>query len=254
MASAQPLPSDYGAAQTAALSPVQRVIDTFVAPTRAFTDLIRNASWWLPFLLYILSSVALAFTVQKKVGWEKTYDGILAQNPRQQEQFANMPAGQAANAKAVGAKITAAITYGTPVVILVITAIAAAVLLGTLNFGFGGKAKFSQLFALYLHSALPLLIKTVLALIALFAGLGADAFNLQNPVGTNLGYYLASDSPKWLLAFASSLDIFVLWQIALLVIGCAILARVSRGMAAVAVVGWWALIVVVKVAAAALGS
>ena len=251
MASAQPLPDDLPITSTPTLSPVQRVVDTFIAPTRAFTDLARDASWWLPFVLYIVSSVAFAFTVQKQVGWPKTYDGIIAQSAKQQEQFANMPAARAANAKALGAKITAVTTYGTPVLILIFTAIAAAVLLGTLNFGFGGKAKFSQLFALYLYSALPLLIKSVLTIIALFAGLGGDSFNIQNPVGTNLGYYLATDSPKWLLALASSLDIFTLWQIALLVIGCAILARISRGMAAVAVVGWWVLLVVLKVAGAA---
>ncbi len=254
MASAHPLPDALTPSGAPALSQVQRVVDTFVAPTRAFTDLIRDAAWWLPFLLYILSSVVFAFTIQKQVGWNKTYDGIIAQSSRQQEQFANMPAAQAANAKALGAKITAATTYGTPVLILIFTAIAAAVLLGTLNFGFGGRAKFSRLFALYLYSALPLLIKSILVVIALFAGLGADSFNIQNPVGTNLGYYLASDSPKWLLAVAGSLDIFVFWQIVLLVIGCAILARISRGMAATAVVGWWVILVVLKVAAAAFGS
>jgi hypothetical protein len=250
MASAAHVPN-FASPAVPALSPVQRVVDTFVAPTRAFTDLLRSTSWWLPFLLYILSSLAFAVTVQKQVGWTKAYDGILAQNPKQQEQFANMPPAQVGPAKALGAKITEGISYGIPVIILLIAAIAAAVLLGTLNFGFGGKAKFGQLFALYMYAALPLLIKTVLSIAALFAGLSGDAFFLSNPVGTNLGYYLATDSPKWLIALGTSLDIFVFWQIALLVIGCAILARVSRGAAATAVVGWWLLIVVIKTAAAA---
>ncbi len=250
MASAARFP-DFSSPSVPALSPVQRVVDTFVAPTRTFTDLLRSTSWWLPFVLFVISSLAFGLTVQKQVGWTKAYDGILAQNPKQQEQFANMPPGQVGPAKAIGSKITAGITYGIPVIVLLIAAVSAAVLLGTLNFGFGGHAKFSQLFALYMYAALPLLIKTVLSIAALFAGLSGDSFFLSNPVGTNLGYYLASDSPKWLAALGTSLDIFVFWQLALLVIGCAILAKVSRGAAATAVVGWWLLIVVIKTAAAA---
>jgi hypothetical protein len=252
MASAAPVPDAFAPPVQPALGPVQRVVDTFVAPTRAFTDLTRSTSWWLPFLLFVLSSLAFAFTIQKQVGWNKTYDSIIAQSPKQQEQFANMPPAQAAPAKALGAKITQGFAYGAPVLILLVAAIAAAVLMGTLNFGFGGTAKFGQLFALYMYAALPLLLKTVLAIVALFAGLSGDSFNIQNPVGTNLGYYLGTESPKWLIALGTSLDLFVLWQIALLVIGCAILAKISRGMAAVAVIGWWALFLVLKVAGAAI--
>ena len=33
------------------LSEIARVVDTFVAPTATFKDILRSASWWLPFLL-----------------------------------------------------------------------------------------------------------------------------------------------------------------------------------------------------------
>ena len=42
--------------ESAALSQMERVVDTFVAPTKTFADIRRNASWWLPFLLSILVS------------------------------------------------------------------------------------------------------------------------------------------------------------------------------------------------------
>ena len=29
------------------LSEVERVVDTFIAPTKTFTDILRSASWWL---------------------------------------------------------------------------------------------------------------------------------------------------------------------------------------------------------------
>jgi hypothetical protein len=40
-------------------------------------------------------------------------------------------------------------------------------------------------------------------------------------------------------------------MLTLLVIGCSIVAKVSRASAGVAVVGWWVLILIVKVGAAA---
>ncbi len=36
------------------LSQVERVIDTFVAPSKTFHDILRDASWWLPWLLGVL--------------------------------------------------------------------------------------------------------------------------------------------------------------------------------------------------------
>ena len=33
--------------ETQSLSEVERVIDTFVAPSKTFTDIRRNASWWM---------------------------------------------------------------------------------------------------------------------------------------------------------------------------------------------------------------
>ena len=35
----------------------QRIINTFVAPSKTFADLKRSASWWLPFLLMSLASL-----------------------------------------------------------------------------------------------------------------------------------------------------------------------------------------------------
>ena len=66
-----------------------------------------------------------------------------------------------------------------------------------------------------------------------------------------MGYYLSPDTAPWLTALATSFDLFTAWMLVLLVIGCSVVARVSRGAAAVAVVGWWVLILVVKVGAAA---
>jgi hypothetical protein len=129
----------------------------------------------------------------------------------------------------------------------VYAAIAATGLLATLNFALGGHAKFSQVFAMWLYATLPFVIQGILAIVTIFAGLDPDSFNLKNPVGTNVGYFLPMDSPKWLMAFGTAMDVLTIWVLILLTIGCAIVGKMKTSTAAVAVWGWWILITLVKV-------
>lgn len=237
---------------TTQLTQTERVVDTFTAPSRTFTDILRSTSWWLPFLLGVLVSIGFCATVQKQVGWGKAYDNVLRQDPKAQARMANVPPASAASAHAIGVKITEISAYLWPILGLIVAVIVAAVLMATLNFGFGGHAKFGQLFAVWYYAGLPMLIKFILAIIALFAGLSGDSFVLSNPVGTNIGYYLSADAPRWLFTLASSMDIFTFWMLALMVIGCSIVAKIKRGQAATAVIGWWVLIVIVRTGFAAM--
>lgn len=243
--------SSSGEASAAALSQGERVIDTFVAPSKTFTDILRNQSWWLPFLIILVIGYGFIFTVEKRVGWSQVVENSLKASPSQAEQINNAPADQqpAIRARLVaGYKIS---SYAFPVFVLFYWVIAAAIMLGTLNFGFGGTAKFGQLFAVFVYAGLPGTIKSLLSIVVLFAGLDAESFNLQNPVGTNLGYYLPPDGPKWLTALGTSIDVFTIWTVVLLAIGCGIAAKIKRGSAAIAVVGWWVVIILVSVAVAA---
>lgn len=235
------------------LSQVGRVLDTFVAPSRTFQDILRDSSWWLPWLLGVLTTFAFAVAVQQKVGWDKTYNTLLLQSSAaQQDRMSQLPADQQASQKKVGAAFTKYVVWASPLLALLFAAIAAGVLLVTLNFALGGQAKFGQLFAVYIYATLPWVVQGLLTILVLFAGLDADAFNLKNPVGTNVGYFLPADSSKALIAFGTALDVLTIWTLILLTIGCAIVAKVKRSTAAMAVWGWWVVVTVVKVGIAAI--
>ena len=234
------------------LSQLQRVVDTFIAPSKTFNDILRDATWWLPWLLGVVVTLGFGLAIQQKIGWDKTYDNILLQGSQsQQDRMAQLPPDQQVKQKAVGAAFVKYIFWGTPVLGLVFASIAAGVLLVTLNYALGGHATFARIFAVWMYAALPLVIQGVIAIVTIFAGLDADSFNLQNPLGTNVGYYLSLDTPKWLLTLCNSLDILTIWVLILLTIGCATVAKTKRSTAAVAVWGWWILITLVKVGIAA---
>jgi hypothetical protein len=227
----------------APLSETQRVIDTFVAPTKTFTDIRRKATFWGPLLIMAIVGAAFAFSVQQKIGWERVFENNLHQNPVKAEKLESAP--NADSIKAVSAKVTAIVSYAYFVPVLIFTAIYALLIWVTVNFGFGGKSTYAQIYATSFYASLVMNIKFLLGIIAIFAGLAPDSFLINNPVGSNIGYFLSPDSPLFLRNVCMHLDIFEIWSIVLTVIGVSIVARVSRGKATAVVVGWWLLVVVI---------
>jgi hypothetical protein len=115
-------------ASTQPLNEIQRVVDTFVAPSKTFTDIRRSASWWLPWLIGVIITLAFGYVVQQKIGWDKTYTNILHQSPAQQQKIESLPADQQARALAMGANITKYSFWAVPILGLISAIVAAAVL------------------------------------------------------------------------------------------------------------------------------
>jgi len=233
----------------APLNEVERVVDAFIAPTKTFTDIRRSASWWMPYLIGVVVTLILGAVVQQKIGWDKTYENILKQSPAQQQKVEGLPADQQARATQMGANITKYSFWATPVIALIAAIVAAAVLLATVNFGFGGRAKFGQMIAVWMYATLPWAIQGILGTITTYF-VDPDTFNLKNFVGTNIGYYLPQDLPKTVIALGSALDIFTIWALVLLTIGCAIVGNIKKGQAAIVVWGWWVVMTILKVVGA----
>jgi hypothetical protein len=142
------------------------------------------------------------------------------------------------------------VSYATPIIILLITTIGALVNWGGFNFGLGARTTFGQMFCVWMYASLPRLLSGLLTLVTVWFGGNAESFNLKNPVGTNIAYYLP-DSAPWLKAALSFFDVIGIWNLILLVIGTSIVAKVSRGKAAAIVVGWWVLLLILSVVTAA---
>lgn len=234
----------------APLTETQRCVDIFTAPSKTFTDIRRKATFWGPLIIMIIVGIGFSFSVQQKIGWQQVFENTIHQTPEKAAKIEAAP--NAEQIKAISAKVTAGTAYGYFVIFLVITLITSLLVWATVNFGFGGTAKYSQIYAVSFYASLVMNIKFILAIIAVFAGLAPESFLIQNPVGTNIGYYLSTDAPRWLSALCMHLDIFEIWSLVLSVIGVAIVARVSRGKAAAAVVGWWVIFVLIATGAAAL--
>jgi hypothetical protein len=247
MATASTIPPQ----ETAPLSQVQRVINTFLAPSKTFTDLRRSASWWLPFLIGGIVYVMFIYVVDQKVGFRKVVENQLRIQPKQEARLEQLPADQRETAMKQQTGFWKVFSYIGPVVGLLFYLIIAAVLFGTFKLAANADMKFGTMYGLTVFAWLPQIFVSLLAILALVAGVSADGFMIQSPAATNLGAFVDPSSSPALFALLSSIDVFTFWSLALMAIGATCISKVKRGTAFAIVFGWFAFWVIVKVGLAA---
>jgi hypothetical protein len=228
--------------ETAPLSQAERIVDTFVAPSKTFTDLRRSASWWVPFLLLAVVAIAFAYAVDTKVGFQQVVENQIQKTPRLEQQLDQLPPAERArqvHARAVGSRY---FMYGFPLVTLIFSAVFAGIYLGSFKFGANADLTYGRSFAVVVYAALPEAIRGLLAIITLFAGVAPDSFNLQNPVATNLGVLFDQATSPFLYGVGSAIDFFRLWSIVLTAIGFACAGKVKLGTAFAIVIVWFVLL------------
>jgi len=231
------------------LSEMERVVDTFIAPSKTFSDLRRSANWFVPWLLLAIASVALVVVVDQKLGMVKVVENQLAMQPKQAAQLEKLSPEQRASQMQTVIRFNRVIAYAYPVVIVIVLAIIAAVLLGSFNFGFGAELTFSQCLAVCMYASLPGILKVLIAILAIAVG-GGEAFTFQNPVASNLSG-LVDPSSHFLYSIATSIDVFTIWTLVLTGIGISCLTKLKRGTCLGVVFGWWAILVLGGAALAA---
>jgi hypothetical protein len=232
------------------LSEIERVVDTFIAPTATFKDILRSTSWWLPFLLLLVSSVGTGLVVERRVGFEQVYENQVRMSPNTQERLANMSPEQKAQNARISVAATKYITYCSFVLITIFLAVYALILWASFNFGLGAKTTYGQVFAVTMYAALPYLIISILTIISLSFGGNAEGYDYKNPTATNLAYFMQDSSP-WLKGLLGSFDVVKLWSVVLQVVGMAIIAKKTIAQSAVVVGLFWLIGVLVATAGAA---
>jgi hypothetical protein len=251
--------SDLGVQSVAAeapqgqgLSQWQRVTNTFTAPSKTFDDIKRgNKSWWMPWLIFVVFGYIFFAAVYTKVGMQQVVDNQIHLNPAQEEKLAQAPPAQREMSAKISLYITEGIFLANPVLLLLYAAVVSLVLWGTINFVFGGKAKFGSIYAVWFFASLPTFISALLGTVVVFIGMAPESFNIKNFAPTNLGAFLNPiDTNKALYAFATSLDFITIWKLVLMGIGIAAVAGVKRSSGYIAVFGWWVIMVLIGVGAA----
>ncbi len=213
--------------EPAPLSEGERLIDVFVAPSKTFTDLRRNSSWWAPWLVISVFSIAFLLVVGKQIGYEQIARNQISQSARA-DQFDKLPAERQAKQIHVAAAVIQYIGYAFPLIVLISFAIIAGILIAAFNLGAGAAVRYGTAMAIVAYSSLPGIIHATLSMIVMFAGVDHEGFNLQTPIASTPAYFMSPSGNKFLYGMASGLDIFMIWTIVLMGIGFACNSKVKR--------------------------
>jgi hypothetical protein len=240
---AEPVPAAPG------LSQWQRVANTFAAPSKTFEDIKRgNRSWWLPWIIFALASYALFAAITFQIGMQQVIDNQIHLDPKAEERMAQVPPQTREMTTKISTYFAEGAFIASPVLVLGSAALLSLGLWGTINFVFGGRATFGSIFSVWMYASLPSIVKSLLGIIVIYAGVAPDSFNIKNFAPTNVAAFLNPlETNKALYTLATSLDVVTIWTLILLGMGTAIVAGVKRSSGYIAVFSWWALFVLIGV-------
>ncbi len=230
-----------------------RLIGALVSPVRTFES-IAGRPTWAPALVILCVLAA----VSGVLGWQRVDPQEVREVTREQigargQQMSDQELDQALD-QAVG--FTQVAGYGCSVVMPPIAyLIAALVLWGAFKLA-GGTIGFKTSLAVTVHGMMPWALAALLAVPVVLAQdtIGYEELRGGEVLASSAAVLAPADTGPVLRAALSSLDVFSLWTVALLIVGFAAAARVSRGKAAVTVVALWLVWFVVKLALAAVGA
>lgn len=238
MAASPLAPTSASAPEPHSLSEGARLIDTFIAPSKTFTDLRRNASWWGPWLLISIFALIFVYSMQTKMGFEQINRNEIAHSSRA-DAFDKLSAEDQAKQLKFANNLILYLSYGIPVTLLIYFAIVTAVLYGTFKFATGADISFKVAYAIVFYASLPGILASILGTISMFAGVDPQGFNVNNPVATNPAYFMDRGGNKFLYGMASGLDVLTIWTIVLMGIGFSSTTKVKRSTAIFIVAGWF---------------
>lgn len=233
--------------QEPALSQGERAVNSFVAPSKTFHDIFRSRSWWLPYVIVVICGLLFCTAVVQKVGTQQLAQKAMEQRAEKTGQ--QVPPEQQAKMMGFTEMMFKVGLYSFPVVQLLWSCVLALLIWLGMNFILGGTSKWTAIYAMTMYAALPTCIRSLIATITIWFG-NNDNFDLNNPVGTNAGYYMSAEGSKFLTSLLSSLDIFTIWYVVLLGLGGAILARVKPRNGILLVAGVWFVVILIKAALA----
>jgi len=234
--------------QGAPLSQMERVTNVFTAPSKTFADLKRDSSWWLPFIILAIFSWTFVATVDKKIGFDQVVDTTLANmSDSQKARMEQAPPEQQQQQVRMMKASYKYVSYGFPIVLLIMMSIFAAVYMGAFNFGLGAEIPYKQALAVVIYASLPTIVRSLLAIISIFALGNPEYFNFENPVATNPGVLVNVAQHPAINKLLASLDVVTIWSLVLTGIGFATISKVKRGTAIGMILGIYAAVVLVMV-------
>jgi len=240
-------PAPSGPAVEREDSPVARVAGVFVSPGRTFASIARRPGWVLPLLLSTLVSIALTIVLMPRIDFEAaTRESLAARGETVSEE--RIEKTVAAQRRLAGFGYV----WGAVAPALVSLLLASVFWLSFKAFGW--ELSLRQSFGVTTHGFLPNLVASLVLLVFVWRLDRINPSDLTGLVKSNPSFLVDRKENPVLNSLLQSFDVFAVWTLALLVLGFALSAKVSRGKAAAILITLWGLYIVGKAGLTALFS
>ena len=223
-----------------------RIAGVFFAPGETFASIVRRPDFVVPLVILLIVSLATGLIVAQKVDFKQVAREAIESSPRASQ----LPPDMIQKQINISAGIMKVATYGSPFFTLLLLVILAAIFFAAFKI-FGGEGEFLQALSIMIYAWYPNLIRAIVSVAALLTKKSLTLYTMQNPVASNIGYFINPKLHPIAAAFWSSIDLFTIWTLILLIIGFSAMSRFSRAKSAAIVLSIWAIKLLFSVGAGA---
>ena len=240
-------PSQPAAAPEARPNSFGRIAGALFSPNQTFADIARKPDILVPLAVLIVIGFVAAFLMAPRMDFESAYRDAMQASGQE------MPAEDQERAVRMMTAFGKTLTYFSPVIGVLWFLVVAGVLLLAVRL-FGGEGNFKQAFSVTLYSWFPITIGSLLTTAVVVSKKSVPADQVSTVLRSHLGFLAHPKEQMVLHALLSSLDIFVIWTLILLIIGFSFVSKMSKAKTAAVVLSLWLVMVVIKVGLAAIGA
>lgn len=222
-----------------------RMLGVLFSPKATFQSIATRPTWLAPIILLSLLSLGIVGLFGHRVGWR----GFFEKQDSNSSRFEQISPEQQRQTLDNQVKYGPPFVYGVAAISTVIAAvIIAAVLLGVFTGLGGARFGFKTSLGIVAHAWVPGVILALLGILVLLVK-DPSTIDLQNLVASNAGALVSSNSPKWLVAMLTSVDVFSFWYMILMAIGYRAAApkKLSFTKAFFTIFGLWLVYLLVRV-------
>jgi hypothetical protein len=212
-------------------SSFERIIGVFISPNETFASIARQPDWVVPLLIILLVALAGGIVFAQRMDFGAPIREAM-------EERKDLPPDAADRAVRIGSSVAKVASYLSPVISGVVLLIIAAVLLLAFRL-MGGEGNFLQAFSVTVYAWMPGVIKSIIMTVIVAVRSNVSALDLPILVRSNLAFLVSMKEHPMAFVLLSSLDIFTVWLLALLIIGFSYVSKFSKAKSAAIVITLW---------------
>jgi hypothetical protein len=228
----------------------QRMAGVLFSPAETFADIARQPNILAPLIVYVVMGLISAAIITPRFDFSSIREQQVETMRKRNMKMSEADLDRMARFGEATAKV---MLWSTAVLQIAFFALVAGVLLLAFR-AMGGEGRFAQAFSATLYAWVPLLIAGIVMAIVILARGSFDPATAGTMVKSNPAFLVDMKEQPVLFTLLSAIDVFSIWVVILFVFGFRALSRLSTGVSAAIVVFFWAFLVAIRVAIAAMST